>query len=133
MNKVILMGRLTRDAEIRYSQGRVQLRSQDFHLQLIVASVVIMRSRQRISLTVLPLAEQQNFWRDSVVREQSLFLKAVYRQVATQTRMDSVFTQQTLSQRMLSLQRARTTAQQAMTLAVHQVLHHQAELPEMVL
>ena len=33
MNKVILMGRLTRDAEIRYSQGGVLLRSQDFHLQ----------------------------------------------------------------------------------------------------
>ncbi len=33
MNKVILMGSLTRDPEVRYSQGRVLLQSQDIHLQ----------------------------------------------------------------------------------------------------
>ena len=68
----------------------------DFHLQLTVASVVTMTSRQRISLTVLPLAEQQNFWRDSAARERSLFSKVVYRQAAIQTKMDSVFTRQML-------------------------------------
>ncbi len=38
MNKVILMGRLTRDAEVRYSQGRVPVRLQDLHWQLTVGS-----------------------------------------------------------------------------------------------
>ena len=32
MNRVILMGRIVRDPEIRYSQGENQLRLQDFHL-----------------------------------------------------------------------------------------------------
>ena len=96
MNKVILMGRLTRDAEIRYSQGESSTAIARFHLQLTVASVVTMTSRQRISLTVLPLAEQQNFWRDSAARERSSFSKVVYRQAAIQTKMDSVFTRQML-------------------------------------
>ena len=38
MNKVILMGRLTRDAEVRYSQGEVPVRLQDLHWQLTVGS-----------------------------------------------------------------------------------------------
>ena len=33
MNKVILMGRLTRDPEVRYSQGRVRQPLRDFLLQ----------------------------------------------------------------------------------------------------
>ena len=62
MNKVILMGRLTRDAEVRYSQGRVPVRLQDLHWQLTVGSAGTMRIRQRISLVVLHLARQQSFW-----------------------------------------------------------------------
>ncbi len=61
MNKVILMGRLTRDAEVRYSQGRVPVRLQDLHWQLTVGSAGTMRIRQRISLVVLHLARQQSF------------------------------------------------------------------------
>lgn len=32
MNKVILMGRLTRDPEVRYSQGESPLQLPDIHL-----------------------------------------------------------------------------------------------------
>ncbi len=99
MNKVILMGRLTRDAEVRYSQGRVPVRLQDLHWQLTVGSAGTMRIRQRISLVVLHLARQQSFWRDLAAREPSSFSRVISRQAVIQTRMDSAFTPQMLWQR----------------------------------
>jgi len=52
--------------------------------------------RIQILSTVLHLAEQQSFWRDSDVREQNSFWKVVFRLAATPTKTDSVFTRRTL-------------------------------------
>lgn len=50
MNKVILMGRLTRDPEVRYSAGENQRQLQDTHLQLTEDSEEIMTvNRQQTS------------------------------------------------------------------------------------
>lgn len=96
MNKVILMGRLTRDAEIRYSQGESSTAIARFSLAVDRRFRRDNDEQTADSLTVLPLAEQQNFWRDSAARERSSFSKVVYRQAAIQTKMDSVFTRQML-------------------------------------
>ena len=97
MNKVILMGRLTRDAEVRYSQGESS--SAIARFTLAVDRRFHRRIRQRISLVVLHLARQQSFWRDLAAREPSLFSRVISRQAVIQTRMDSAFTPQMLWQR----------------------------------
>ena len=49
MNKVILMGRLTRDPEVRYSQGEQHQQSQDIHWQLTADSSVMEIRPQTLS------------------------------------------------------------------------------------
>ena len=59
MNKVILMGRLTRDPEIRYSQGNDQMAIARYTLA-VDRRLTEMVIRPQILLTVLLLAVQQN-------------------------------------------------------------------------
>ena len=59
MNKVILMGRLTRDPEIRYSQGNDQMAIARYTLA-VERRLTEMVIRPQILLTVLLLAVQQN-------------------------------------------------------------------------
>lgn len=59
MNKVILMGRLTRDPEIRYSQGNDQMAIARYTLA-VDRRFNRMVIRPQILLTVLLLAVQQN-------------------------------------------------------------------------
>ena len=99
MNKVILMGRLTRDAEVRYSQGESSSAIARLTLAVDRRFRGTMRIRQRISLVVLHLARQQSFWRDLAAREPSSFSRVISRQAVIQTRMDSAFTPQMLWQR----------------------------------
>ena len=56
MNKVILMGRLTRDPEVRYSAGENAL--PDIHWQLIADSVVTERQVQILSTVFLSDVQQ---------------------------------------------------------------------------
>lgn len=53
MNKVILMGRLTRDPEVRYGAGKMQLLLQDIPLELIADSKEAVSRVQTLS-AVLP-------------------------------------------------------------------------------
>ena len=110
---------------------RVQQRLQDFHLLLIVVSVVKAMSRIQTLLTVLLLARQQSFWRDSDVREQNLFWKDVFRQEATPTKTDSAYTQQTSLLRMLSLLRVRIVQAEIIPAMHLPTDHHLAVQQEM--
>ena len=62
MNKVILMGRLTRDPEVRYSQ------LPDIHWQLTAVSNVT-EMQQQILSTVYLSEERQNLQRSICARE----------------------------------------------------------------
>ena len=100
MNKVILMGRLTRDAEIRYSQGESATAIARFSLAVDRRFRRDGDDQNTDFITVLHLAEQQSFWRDSDVREQNSFWMDVFRPETTPTRTDSVYTRRTLLSRM---------------------------------
>ena len=101
MNKVILMGRLTRDAEVRYSQGENAM------------------AIARFTIAV-----------DRRAREPSSFSKGGSRQAVIRIKMDSAFTPPMLWQRTWSLQRARILPVAEVILAVQQ-LHLRVRLPEM--
>ena len=90
MNKVILMGRLTRDPEIRYSSGENQ-QLQDTHLQSIVDSDVREMSRQQTLLTVSFLAEVQSSLRIIFIRVPRLWQPDGFRQEAIPIRKATVF------------------------------------------
>mgnify|MGYP000373352781 CR=1 FL=1 len=64
MNKVILMGRLTRDPEVRYSAGENAWQSPDIHWQLIADSVVT--ERQVLILSAVFLSDVQQNLRKSI-------------------------------------------------------------------
>ena len=64
MNKVILMGRLTRDPEVRYSAGEMPWQSPDIHWQLIADSVVT--ERQALILSSVFLSDVQQNLRKSI-------------------------------------------------------------------
>ena len=106
MNKVILMGRLTRDAEIRYSQGESS--SVIARFTLAVGSTGTMRIRQRISLVVLHLVKLQSFWRSLERRVLNSPLKAASRLAAILIKTDSAFTLQMLWLKTWSLQKVKT-------------------------
>lgn len=100
MNKVILMGRLTRDAEVRYSQGENSTAIARFSLAVDRRFRRDGDEQTAILSTALHLAELQSFWRDSDVRELNSFWRDVFRPEATPTRTDSVYTRRTLLLRM---------------------------------
>ena len=72
MNKVILMGRLTRDPEVRYGAERILLQLQDILSQLIADSKETV-SRVQILSAVLHLGAMQNLQRSICAREQRLY------------------------------------------------------------
>ena len=75
MNKVILMGRLTRDPEVRYSQGERAMAIARYTLavdaEAAEAETETTAHRQRISFRVLHLTEQANSLRSIFIREPS--------------------------------------------------------------
>ena len=66
MNKVVLMGRLTRDPEVRYSQGENALAIARYTLAVDLS---VMENRGQILLTVLCLARVLNLQNVISVRE----------------------------------------------------------------
>ena len=70
MNRVILMGRLTRDPEVRYSQGERSMAIARYTLAVDRrgAAARMAASRRQISLTVLHLTEPGNLQRSISVR-----------------------------------------------------------------
>ena len=100
MNKVILMGRLTRDPEVRYSQ------SNSGDGQMAIARYTLAVDR-RFNRNVLHSARVQSSQRSILSRVLRLPLQAEFRLVATRIRMVTRYTQQMLSLRSRSLQRAK--------------------------
>lgn len=71
MNKVILMGRLTRDPEVRYPQGKILWRLPD--IRWLLTAVSGETERQPLILSAVWLSEdRQNLQRDISVRESVL-------------------------------------------------------------
>ena len=64
MNKVILIGRLTRDPEVRYSQGENATAVARFTLAVIVDFVEPMMDKMQILLVAFALASRQNLLRN---------------------------------------------------------------------
>ncbi len=64
MNKVILMGRLTRDPEVRYSAGENARQLPDIHWQLTADSVVT--EKQLLILSAVFLSDVQQSLRRSI-------------------------------------------------------------------
>ena len=69
MNKVILMGRLTRDPEVRYGAGE----NSTAVARYMIADSKEMASRTQTSLAVLPPGVTQNLQRSICAREQRLY------------------------------------------------------------
>ena len=72
MNRVILMGRLTRDPEVRYSQGERSMAIAVIPLRWTAEGAgarTTMESRRLISSTVWPLTAQVNSLRSISARE----------------------------------------------------------------
>lgn len=96
MNKVILMGRLTRDAEVRYSQGESTNAIARFSL------AVDRRFRRNGDeqtadfISCIAFGKTAEFLRDLAAKELSLFLKGVFRRAVIQIKMGSAFTLQML-------------------------------------
>ncbi len=67
MNKVILMGRLTRDPEVRYSQEKMPWQSPDIHWQLTADSVVT--EKQLLILSTVFLSDGQQSLRRKYFRQ----------------------------------------------------------------
>ena len=100
MNKVILMGRLTRDAEVRYSQGENSTAIARFSL------AVDRRFRRDGDEQTADFINCVAFGRTAEFLERfgrkgtKFVLEDVFRPEATPTRTDSVYTRRTLLLRM---------------------------------
>lgn len=96
MNKVILMGRLTRDAEVRYSQGESTNAIARFSL------AVDRRFRRNGDeqtadfISCIAFGKTAEFFERFAAKELSLFLKGVFRRAVIQIKMGSAFTLQML-------------------------------------
>ena len=77
MNRVILMGRLTRDPEVRYSQGENATAVARY--TTVVSTETEMRAVQ-ILLVVLHLASRQSLQSGICVRVSRCLLQGVFRQ-----------------------------------------------------
>lgn len=71
MNKVILMGRLTRDPEVRYSQGEQATAVARYTLAVDRREET--RRTQQILFSALRLARRLNLLRDICIRERRLY------------------------------------------------------------
>ena len=69
MNKVILMGRLTRDPEVRYGAGENSTAVARYTIADLKETV----SRTQTSLAVLPSGVTQNLQRNICAREQRFY------------------------------------------------------------
>ena len=71
MNKVILMGRLTRDPEVRYTQGEQAMAVARYTLAVDRRGKT--RKTQQTSSSALRLARRLNLLRDICTRERRLY------------------------------------------------------------
>lgn len=76
MNKVILMGRLTRDAEIRYAQGDNSLAIARFSLAVDRRYSKNAEEQSTDFINCVAFGKIAEFLRDLAVKEQNLLLKA---------------------------------------------------------
>ena len=105
MNKVILMGRLTRDAEIRYAQGDNSLAIARFSLAVDRRYSKNAEEQSTDFINCVAFGKIAEFFlRDLAVKEQNLLLRAESRPAAIQTRTDRRYTPLTSWLRMQSLQ-----------------------------
>lgn len=104
MNKVILMGRLTRDAEIRYAQGDNSLAIARFSLAVDRRYSKNAEEQSTDFINCVAFGKIAEFLRDLAVKEQNLLLRAESRPAAIQTRTDRRYTPLTSWLRMQSLQ-----------------------------
>lgn len=93
MNKVILIGRLTKDPEVRYTQGQETMAVARYTL-------AVDRNRKQDNgqnadfVNCISFKKMQSLLRNFCTKEQRLLLLDASRQVATQIRMDRRCTQQ---------------------------------------
>ena len=92
MNKVILVGRLTRDAEVRYSQGDNSSAHARFNLAVDRRFKRDGDEQTADFISCVAFGKIAEF----LEREPSLFSKVVFRQAVIRTKMDSAFTLQML-------------------------------------
>lgn len=92
MNKVILIGRLTKDPEVRYTQGQETMAVARYTL-------AVDRNRKQDNgqnadfINCISFKKMQSLPRNFCTKEQRLLLLDASRQVATQIRMDRRCTQ----------------------------------------
>ena len=92
MNKVILIGRLTKDPEVRYTQGQETMAVARYTL-------AVDRNRKQDNgqnadfINCISFKKMQSLLRNFCTKEQRLLLLDAFRQAATQIRMDRRCTQ----------------------------------------
>lgn len=92
MNKVILIGRLTKDPEVRYTQGQETMAVARYTL-------AVDRNRKQDNgqnadfINCISFKKMQSLLRNFCTKEQRLLLLDASRQAATQIRMDRRCTQ----------------------------------------
>lgn len=99
MNKVILMGRLTRDAEVRYSQGESSSAIARFTLAVDRRFRRNNEDQTADFISCVAFSKTAEFLERFGRKEPSSFSRVISRQAVIQTRMDSAFTPQMLWQR----------------------------------
>lgn len=72
MNKVILMGRLTRDPQVRYTQGQDPMAIARFTLAVDKRGRKQEGSKMLTFLLVLLLGKVRNLWKSMCIRERRL-------------------------------------------------------------
>lgn len=72
MNKVILMGRLTRDPQVRYTQGQDPMAIARFTLAVDKRGENRKVSKMLTFLLVLLLGKVRNLWKSMCIRERRL-------------------------------------------------------------
>lgn len=72
MNKVILMGRLTRDPQVRYTQGQDPMAIARFTLAVDKRAENRKVSKMLTFLLVLLLGKVRNLWKSMCIRERRL-------------------------------------------------------------
>lgn len=72
MNKVILMGRLTRDPQVRYTQGQDPMAIARFTLAVDKRGRNRKVSKMLTFLLVLLLGKVRNLWKSMCIRERRL-------------------------------------------------------------
>ena len=88
MNKVILMGRLTREPDVRYSQNADGSMAVARYTLAVDRRRAIMMSSQLILSVVLLSVDLENLLKSIFIRELRLLLQDVSRQVVILIRMD---------------------------------------------